>query len=81
MSNPPTVSDQIANQVVFAGTPDQVYEQIKRFYDSVGGFGNLLVQKGGVMAHDEICESLRLFANEVQPRLDQLVMTQEKAVA
>jgi alkanesulfonate monooxygenase SsuD/methylene tetrahydromethanopterin reductase-like flavin-dependent oxidoreductase (luciferase family) len=81
MSNPPTVSDQIANQVVFAGTPDQVYEQIKRFYDSVGGFGHLLVQKGGVMAHDEICESLRLFANEVQPRLDQLVMTQEKAVA
>jgi alkanesulfonate monooxygenase SsuD/methylene tetrahydromethanopterin reductase-like flavin-dependent oxidoreductase (luciferase family) len=81
MSNPPTVSDQIANQVLFAGTPDQVFEQIRRFYESVGGFGNLLVQKGGTMAHDEICDSLSLYANEVQPRLDRLVKDHQMAVA
>jgi alkanesulfonate monooxygenase SsuD/methylene tetrahydromethanopterin reductase-like flavin-dependent oxidoreductase (luciferase family) len=81
LSNPPSVDDQIANQVLFAGTPDQVYEQIKSFYDSVGGFGNLLVQKGGTMSHDEICDSLSLYANEVQPRLDRLVNEHELAVA
>jgi alkanesulfonate monooxygenase SsuD/methylene tetrahydromethanopterin reductase-like flavin-dependent oxidoreductase (luciferase family) len=72
MSNPPTPQEQIINSVLFAGTPDQVYDQIKRFYDSVGGFGNMLVQKGGTMAHDEICDSLTLYANEVAPRLKAL---------
>lgn len=72
MSNPPTPREQILNNVLFAGTPDQVYEQIKTFYDSVGGFGNLLVQAGGTMSHDEICDSLRLYATEVQPRLTAL---------
>ena len=72
MSNPPTAQEQIANSVLFAGTPDQVYEQIKAFYDSVGGFGNLLVQMGGTMTHDEIKDSLTLYAKHVQPRLDAL---------
>jgi alkanesulfonate monooxygenase SsuD/methylene tetrahydromethanopterin reductase-like flavin-dependent oxidoreductase (luciferase family) len=69
MSNPPTPQEQIINSVLFAGTPDQVYDQIKRFYDSVGGFGHMLVQMGGTMQHDEICDSLTLYANEVMPRL------------
>jgi alkanesulfonate monooxygenase SsuD/methylene tetrahydromethanopterin reductase-like flavin-dependent oxidoreductase (luciferase family) len=72
MSNPPTGDEQIINSVLFAGTPDQVYEQLKRFYDSVGGFGNLLVQMGGTETHDEICDSLTLYATEVQPRLEAL---------
>lgn len=72
MSNPPTPQEQIINSVLFAGTPDQVYEQMKRFYDSVGGFGNMLVQMGGTQGHDEICDSLRLYATEVQPRLEAL---------
>jgi alkanesulfonate monooxygenase SsuD/methylene tetrahydromethanopterin reductase-like flavin-dependent oxidoreductase (luciferase family) len=69
MSNPPTPQEQIINSVLFAGTPDQVYEQLARFYDSVGGFGHLLVQMGGTMTHDEICDSLTLYANDVVPRL------------
>jgi alkanesulfonate monooxygenase SsuD/methylene tetrahydromethanopterin reductase-like flavin-dependent oxidoreductase (luciferase family) len=72
MSNPPTPREQILNNVLFAGTPDQVYHQIKSFYESVGGFGNLLVQMGGTMSHDEICDSLRLYATEVMPRLQEL---------
>jgi len=72
MSNPPTAREQIINSVLFAGTPDQVYNQIKAFYDSVGGFGNMLVQAGGTMSHDEICDSLTLYATEVMPRLKEL---------
>ena len=79
MSDPPTPREQIINQILFAGTPDQVYEQIKKFYDSVGGFGNLLVQLGGTMSHEEICDSLTLYANEVQPRLQAL--TKQHALA
>lgn len=72
MSNPPTPREQILNNVLFAGTPDQVYQQIKTFFESVGGFGHLLVQAGGTMSHEEICDSLQLYATEVQPRLTEL---------
>ena len=81
MSNPPTPQEQIINNALFAGTPDQVYRQIEEFWHSVGGFGQLLVQMGGTMSHDEICDSLTLFANEVQPRLDRLTRTQQSAAA
>lgn len=81
MSNPPTAHEQILNSVLFAGTPDQVYEQLKRFYDSVGGFGHLLVQMGGTMSTEEIRESLTLFATEVQPRLEALTRQPQAAMA
>lgn len=79
MSNPPTPQEQIINSVLFAGTPDQVYEQIKRFYDSVGGFGQMLVQMGGTMSHDEICDSLTMYANDVEPRLKALTGMKQAA--
>jgi alkanesulfonate monooxygenase SsuD/methylene tetrahydromethanopterin reductase-like flavin-dependent oxidoreductase (luciferase family) len=72
MSNPPTAREQIINSVLFAGTPEQVYEQIKAFYESVGGFGNMLVQMGGTMTHDEIKDSITLYARHVQPRVEAL---------
>jgi alkanesulfonate monooxygenase SsuD/methylene tetrahydromethanopterin reductase-like flavin-dependent oxidoreductase (luciferase family) len=72
LSNPPTAHEQILNSVLFAGTPDQVYRQIKNFYESVGGFGNMLVQMGGTMTHAEIKDSLTLYARHVQPRLSAL---------
>ena len=38
------VSEQlIESGTCFAGTPDDVYNQIKALNDSVGGFGNLLM--------------------------------------
>lgn len=56
--------------VMVYGTPDQVYEQIKTFYDHVGGFGQLLMmQQAGHMTHDEVVSSMTLFAKEVYPRL------------
>jgi alkanesulfonate monooxygenase SsuD/methylene tetrahydromethanopterin reductase-like flavin-dependent oxidoreductase (luciferase family) len=81
MSNPPTAREQIVNSVVFAGTPDQVYEQIKRFYDSVGGFGHMLLQMGGTMTHEEIKDSLTLYARHVEPRLRALTDKTEASMA
>jgi len=81
MSNPPTAREQIINSVVFAGTPDQVYEQIKRFYDSVGGFGHMLLQMGGTMTHEEIKDSLTLYARHVEPRLRALTDKTEASMA
>jgi len=81
MSNPPTAHEQILNSVLFAGTPDQVYDQIKRFYDSVGGFGQLLVQMGGTMTHEEICDSLTLYSTKVEPRLKELTRQDQLKIA
>jgi alkanesulfonate monooxygenase SsuD/methylene tetrahydromethanopterin reductase-like flavin-dependent oxidoreductase (luciferase family) len=72
MSAKPIPQEYVKNGVMFAGTPDQVYEQIVEIYDSVGGFGHLLFQLGGTLTTDETRESIELFANEVQPRLMRL---------
>ncbi len=81
LSTPPTAREQIINNVLFAGTPDQVYEQISTFFESVGAFGNLLIQMGGTMTHDEICDSLTLYGTEVQPRLEKLTRAFETKAA
>ncbi len=68
-----TVDDFMAADTVFAGTPDEVFEQIKSFNEWCGGFGNLLFfGQGGILNHQDTCENIRLFANEVFPRLQEL---------
>lgn len=60
----------IAGGLMFAGTPDQVYDQIVDFYQHVGGFGNLLMMcHAGTMSYADTAASLTLFAREVLPRL------------
>jgi len=60
----------IAGGLMYAGTPDQVYNQIVDFYDHVGGFGNLLMMcHAGNMSYADTQSSLTLFATEVLPRL------------
>ena len=55
---------------MFAGTPDQVYQQIKKLYDHVGGFGHLLIMgQAGFLEHDDTVLGIRMFAREVYPRL------------
>ena len=69
----PTVSEQMARGNVFAGTPDQVYDQIKNFYEYCGGFGNLMMMsQAGFMTFDETLSSMKLFSQEVYPRLKEL---------
>jgi alkanesulfonate monooxygenase SsuD/methylene tetrahydromethanopterin reductase-like flavin-dependent oxidoreductase (luciferase family) len=70
-----SVQDFMDARTVFAGNPDQVYEQIVRFNQEVGGLGHLIVMaQGGTLDHADTCENLRLFAKEVMPRLGDLAM-------
>jgi alkanesulfonate monooxygenase SsuD/methylene tetrahydromethanopterin reductase-like flavin-dependent oxidoreductase (luciferase family) len=63
----------IDNGVMFAGTPDEVVEQIKRFYDYVGGFGHILMMgHAGTLGFGPTSRSLELYATEVVPQLRSL---------
>ncbi len=81
MSSPPTPEEFVQAHMLFAGNPDEVFEQIKAFWEHVGGFGNMIVQMGGLMSAEESFDSIRLYAKEVQPRLADLVREREKAAA
>ena len=65
-----TVDSAIERGIMFAGTPDQVHAQIKRMFDHVGGFGNLLIMgQAGFLEHEETVLGIRTFGREVYPRL------------
>ena len=71
-----TLEEQMARGNVFAGTPDQVFEQIKRFWEYAGGFGHLLMMgQAGFLSYDDTIASMTLFHNEVYPRLKELTAT------
>ncbi|MGI9408954.1 MAG: hypothetical protein ACR2OV_02690, partial [Hyphomicrobiaceae bacterium] len=68
-----TVEQFMETDTVFAGTPDDVYNQIREFNDRVGGFGHLLFfGQGGHLSHEDTMENIRLFGAEVMPRLAKL---------
>jgi alkanesulfonate monooxygenase SsuD/methylene tetrahydromethanopterin reductase-like flavin-dependent oxidoreductase (luciferase family) len=68
-----TVEQFMETDTVFAGTPDDVYQQIKAFNDRIGGFGHLLFfGQGGHLGHKDTMDNIRLFAKEVMPRLENL---------
>ena len=68
-----SIDELIDAHVVFAGTPDQVYKQIKAFHDHVGGVGNLmLMAQGGDLSHKDAVANLTMFSREVMPRLKEL---------
>jgi alkanesulfonate monooxygenase SsuD/methylene tetrahydromethanopterin reductase-like flavin-dependent oxidoreductase (luciferase family) len=76
-----TVEQFMDADTVFAGTPDDVYDQIKDFNDRVGGFGHLLFfGQGGYLEHKDTMDNIRLFASEVMPRLSELSPPPERAV-
>ncbi|ETX07604.1 MAG: hypothetical protein ETSY2_10250 [Candidatus Entotheonella gemina] len=59
--------------ILFAGSPDTVYEQIMDFYGKVGGFDNLvMVGHSGFMTHVEAEQGIKRFAREVLPRLKEV---------
>ena len=73
--NPRTVNveDAINAGLVFAGTPDDVWDQLKAFYDHVGGFGHLLMMgQGGHISHEDTVDNLTMFSKEVLPRMTDL---------
>jgi alkanesulfonate monooxygenase SsuD/methylene tetrahydromethanopterin reductase-like flavin-dependent oxidoreductase (luciferase family) len=68
-----TLEEQIARGNVFAGTPDQVFEQIKSIWEYSGGFGHLLLMgQAGFLSYEETLRSMQLFTTEVYPRLQAL---------
>ncbi len=59
--------------ILFAGSPDTVYQQIMDFYGKVGGFGHLvMIGRSGFMTHAEAEKGIKLFAKEVLPRLKEI---------
>jgi alkanesulfonate monooxygenase SsuD/methylene tetrahydromethanopterin reductase-like flavin-dependent oxidoreductase (luciferase family) len=68
-----TVEGAIEAGTMFAGNPDQVFDQFKKHWDYVGGYGNLLIMgQAGFLDHDDSVHGIRMFAREVYPRLKEL---------
>jgi alkanesulfonate monooxygenase SsuD/methylene tetrahydromethanopterin reductase-like flavin-dependent oxidoreductase (luciferase family) len=68
-----TVPEMIDAAIAFAGTPDQVYDQICDFCEHSGGIGSLMIMaQGGELSHADAEANLTLFAREVLPRLQEL---------
>jgi alkanesulfonate monooxygenase SsuD/methylene tetrahydromethanopterin reductase-like flavin-dependent oxidoreductase (luciferase family) len=64
------VDEAVKNGIMFAGTPNEVHDQVVKFYDHVGGFGHMLMMgQAGFLDHDETAHGIRMFAREVMPRL------------
>lgn len=67
----------IERGIVFAGSPDTVYDQIQRFNELSGGIGHLLLMgQSGFLEHDETVIGLENFARHVQPRLSAASLAQ-----
>ena len=76
----PKLDQQMARGNVFAGTPDQVYEQIKAFWEYSGGFGHMLIMgQAGFLSDSDALKSMRLYSNEVYPRLRELTANADPA--
>lgn len=77
-----SVQDLIDAGIIFAGTPDEVYQQIATFRDRCGGLGNLLAMcQAGHLSHEDTVDNLTLLAKEVLPRLqaDSVELTRQAA--
>ena len=77
----PRLETQKARGNVFSGTPDQVFQQIKNFWEYSGGFGHLLMMgQAGFMTYEETLKSMKLFTKEVYPRLKELTASYDVGV-
>ncbi len=76
----PTDEELAQIGLLFSGTPDEVFNQIKAFHRRVGGFGHLIVMcQAGKLENDDTCENIKVFAEEVYPRLGELNKLYEMA--
>ena len=77
-----SIKQLIESGTCFAGTSDDVYDQIKALSDSVGGSGNLLMfGQDGFLDHKDTVANITLFAKEVLPRLRALNPPRQNAAA
>ncbi len=61
--------DYMIDNLWIVGSPDDVVSQIEELYESVGGFGVLLVMGHEWDPKDKWTRSMKLLAEEVMPRL------------
>ena len=75
--------DQLAEAGVYVlGDPDTVARQLREFYDAAGGFGTLLIVTGKDWSTREKRErSMRLFMEQVAPKLEELQPVREPDIA
>jgi len=67
MSTP--VPDLAAIGMMFAGNPDTVFNQMRDFFDAVGGLGNFIpMVQYASMSYDLTLKSMQRLANDVMPR-------------
>ncbi len=65
---------------IFIGSPDTVTKRILDFYDATGGFGMLMFHAGRDYAtRDKLARSMKLFMDEVAPRIRHLDPDQKQA--
>jgi alkanesulfonate monooxygenase SsuD/methylene tetrahydromethanopterin reductase-like flavin-dependent oxidoreductase (luciferase family) len=77
-----TVEQFMDTDTVFAGTPDDVFNQLNAFNTRMGGVGHLLFfGQGGHLSHQDAKENIRLFGTEVAPRLRELGAPDQAAAA
>ena len=62
------------------GTPSQIRELVRR-YEDAGVDQLIFVSQAGRNRHEDICESLELFATEVMPEFHERAEQSEKAKA
>ena len=67
--------DQLAEAGFYhLGDPDTVAQELAQFYEASGGFGTLLIVTGKKWAtREKVFRSMRLFMEEVAPKLRDLV--------
>ena len=64
------IPDLIDANIVFAGTPDEVYEQMAEFSEFTGGVGNIVIMgQGGDLSHEETVASLTAIGEGTLPKL------------
>ena len=75
-----TVQQFMDTETVFAGTPDDVFNQLKAFNARMGGVGHLLFfGQGGFLSHADSMSNISLFGKEVAPRLLELGVPESAA--
>jgi alkanesulfonate monooxygenase SsuD/methylene tetrahydromethanopterin reductase-like flavin-dependent oxidoreductase (luciferase family) len=74
------LNEQMQRGNVFAGTPDQVYQQIKDFWEYSGGFGHMMIMgQAGFLSDKDAIKSMKLYNDEVYPRLRELTKNADPA--
>src|SRR5690242_7756383 len=77
-----TVQQFMDTDTVFAGTPDDVFNQLQAFNTRMGGVGHLLFfGQGGYLSHQDAEANITLFGTEVAPRLRELGAPAQEAAA